>query len=146
MQCYTDLKPPRIFITSWALDSYLELVPCEVSAEEYWSTLRPDILRLTNRTTDPKFNNSLFWGPAQSGQHKDVPCAFKMKWHNMGHSKIQLRLGIIEHKGDYYLCHAWSKTSSHMDYRNGAQLAERRRLIIKNPCDHIKGALHGPST
>lgn len=144
MQCYDDLPSPRVFITSWALDSYLELVPRVVSAEDYWSTLRPDILRLTSRATDPKFNQPSFWGPAQSGPTKMIPQAFKMKWHNIGPGRIQLRLGVIEHEGDYFLCHAWSKTSQHLDFARGGQLLARRNLLTKNPLAYIKGALREP--
>ena len=129
MQCYTDLKPPRIIITSWALDSYRELVPRHVNVEEYWSTLRPDIVRLRHRTTDARFNNPSFWGPAQSGPNKVISQAFKMKWHNIGPGRIQLRLGVVECEGDYYLCHAWSKTSQNQDFQSAMALRDFVRKI-----------------
>lgn len=54
----------RILITEWALDAYAEMVGRDFSKDEYWKVVRPDILRLHQRTTDPRFRDDQFWGPA----------------------------------------------------------------------------------
>jgi len=66
----------RIIITEWALASYGDLHGRYFSTHDYRTKLRPDILRLRTFPSDPRFNQSKFWGPAKRGSDtvpKDSP-------------------------------------------------------------------------
>ena len=134
----------KVLITEWALASYTEFVGRDFSEQEYWEVLRPDILRLYQHKTDACFQNAHFWGPAETGQGKVVQDGWKMKWHNIGHGRIQLRLGVALLDGDAYLCHAWSKTSG-QDYPQGMVLKNRIQKI-KEGNFSLRGVLHEPGT
>lgn len=118
----------RILITEWALASYTELLNESFSKDDYWNILRPDILKLRHYPTDD-FKDSHFWGPAQSNANSNVLDGWKMKWHNIGPGRIQLRLGVAIIKHDVFICHGWSKTRP-QDYREG--------LMLENRIEHIK--------
>lgn len=110
----------EIILTAWALDSYLELKHKGVfDKAEYEQKIRPDVLLLERFPNDSKFKNNKFWSPAtdRSGQIAD---GFKMKWHNVGNGRVQLRLpvGIL---GEAYLCAAYVKVGS----------AQEKRMIAK---------------
>ena len=120
----------RIVITRWGLDSYLDLLHRGVfDSAEYWDVLRPNILKLRDYPDDTLFKKSGSWGPATDRGGKRIKDGWKMKWHNIGNGKVQLRLCIGLVNGDAFLCHAYSKTSPPMDKRMAAKLKERLRLI-----------------
>lgn len=120
----------NIIITSWALDSYLNLThQNQFAPADYKETIRPDVLLLKSfaTTPSPKFSNSKFWSPADL---YGVPIrgAFKMKWHNLGPNSIQLRLqvGFIK---DAFLLAAYVKKGPKMEARQAAKLKTRLELI-----------------
>jgi hypothetical protein len=125
----------EIVITEWALDSYLNLVGKNViSSNDYWNVIRPDVVLLKSMT-DTKFSNSLFWGPAKV-RGVIVQNGYKMKWHNLGNGRIQLRLCVALLNGKIYLCRAFVKSSSFDDERECANLRIFTGYISKN--QHIE--------
>lgn len=131
----------RILITEWGWESYGEMVGDQFSKAEYWQTLRPDIERLFALSSDAKFRDSKFWGPAESAANKPVSDGYKMKWHNMGSGRIQLRLGVVLIGPTAWLCHAWSKTKDAEDQRQCMALRHRITLIRAGQA-RIKGEIH----
>ncbi len=118
----------RILLTEWALSSYTELFGTAFTWEEYRDRIRPDILVLRD-SADTRLRDSRFWSLAESGENSPVPDGFKMKWHNLGPGRVQLRLAVARIGNDNWLCHAYNKTSAPLDYRMGALLRNRIRLI-----------------
>lgn len=119
-----------IVITEWALQSYLDLKQKVVfSDQDYWSVLRPDVERLHNYQSDAKFSSSQFWGPATDRTVGTITHGFKMKWHNLGPGRVQLRLAVAVYAGDAYLCQAYVKSSDKVDKREMAKFKHRIRLI-----------------
>lgn len=89
----------EVIITEWGLQSYISLKAKGVFTDrEYLKTLRPDAnLLKTDDPFDPshpKFSNDKFWGPATS-KGQIVKYGYKMKWHNLGPGKNQLRLCVV---------------------------------------------------
>ena len=81
-----------IIITAWALDSYLELKYNQAfSQNDYQDIIRPDVMRLKSYPNDPKFMSGKFWSIASS-DFGQISGGFKMKWHNLGSNRLQLRL------------------------------------------------------
>lgn len=128
----------RVFITEWALNSYLELRGSHVfSDQEYWLTIRPDILRLKVFPNDPKFSQAKFWSPARDDNQVRLAGGYKMKWHQVGNGCVQLRLtiGILDNK--CYLCEAYVKENNKVDKRKLAifktylQLIQMNRYIVR---------------
>lgn len=116
----------RIVITEWALDAYRRMIDQHLFSEaDYWSTIRPDIQRLFDFPSDPRFGDSNFWGPAKSNPSQIVRDGFKLKWHNLGPGQIQLRLGVALLGSTAWLCGAWNKTSRPMDHLASARLAKQ---------------------
>ncbi len=119
-----------IVITQWALDSYLDLKHSSVfSSIEYKNIIRPDVLLLNQFPNSPKFSNSKFWSLASMGSVV-VSQGFKMKWHNVGNGKIQLRLAVANFS-DFFLCQAYVKENSSLDRREIAKLKTRIQLIAQ---------------
>lgn len=89
----------EVIITEWGLQSYISLKDQAIFRDtDYKTILRPDAeLLKTDDPFDPKhqkFSNSKFWGPATYlGQI--LKFGFKMKWHNFGQGKVQLRLCVV---------------------------------------------------
>lgn len=122
--------PLEIVITEWALQSYLDLVGSDqVTRKEYMTVLRPDILRLKQYPLDDSFKTSSFWGRATLRGGVPVEDGYKMKWHNIGNGKVQLRLCVAMIKGVAYLCQAYVKGNDATDKRNAATLLVRIDLI-----------------
>ncbi|MCB0330568.1 MAG: hypothetical protein KDD70_12915 [Bdellovibrionales bacterium] len=124
----------RVIITEWALEAYLNLKHKRVfTVEDYKETIRPDVERLKAGMpfADPKFQNSKFWSPANDKNGKTIPDAYKMKWHNLGNGKVQLRLLVVIHAGDAYLCQAYVKDKPQLDYREAAKLKIHMRKIYE---------------
>ena len=129
-----------IFITQWALDSYLDLKHRGVIDNNFYkSTLRPDVLLLANFPASPKFSNGKFWSVATIGS-VIVSDGFKMKWHHVGSGLVQLRLPVF-HKRDFYLCQAYVKLNSSQDRREVAKFKARIQLILQGQytvCGRLK--------
>lgn len=89
----------EVIITEWGLQSYIDQKRLGIFTDaDYKTHLRPGVVLL--KTDDPfdknhpKFSNDKFWGPAKS-KGKIVKFGYKMKWHNFGPGKVQLRLCIV---------------------------------------------------
>lgn len=118
----------EVILTEWGLQSYIELKSRSIfSNEEYKFALRPDAELL--KTADPfdpshpKFSNSKFWGPA-TFRKRIIKCGYKMKWHNIGPGRVQLRLCVVITKGQTYICNAYVKDDK-------TEAREMARLKIK---------------
>lgn len=105
-----------VVITEWALNAYLDLKhDSAFTRDEYWGTIRPDVELLRGYPADPKFGNGKFWSQATvSG--KPIPDGFKMKWHQIGPGRVQLRTPVTI-QGDAFLCEAYVKGSEKDDKR-----------------------------
>lgn len=100
-----------LILTNWALDSYLLLIHSHILIkEEFLDVIKPDVLLLKDGFPSPheKFNQSKFWGEATK-DGKIIQNAFKMKWHNIGDGKVQLRLCVIILKTNINICNAYVK-------------------------------------
>src|SRR5688500_18731043 len=96
-----------VVITEWALQSYLDLKHRDVfSDQDYWEILRPDVELLRDYDNATKFRLSTFWGPATDRSGNTVQYGFKMKWHNLGPGRAQLRLAVALFSSRVYLCQA----------------------------------------
>jgi hypothetical protein len=89
----------EVIIKEWGLQSYLDLKAQGVFTDsEYKNQLRPDAELLKTSDpfdkNDPKFGNDKFWGPAKF-TGKIIKFGHKMKWHNLGPGKVQLRLCVV---------------------------------------------------
>ncbi len=119
-----------VVITEWALQAYTDLKGRNVfTDQDYWSTLRPDVERLRTYPSDPKFSHSGFWSPAQDKGGVVVASGFKMKWHNLGPGRVQLRLAVALHGGEALLCQAYVKDSATKDFREIAKFRGHISLI-----------------
>jgi hypothetical protein len=120
----------EIVITEWALDSYIQLLSIKAFTKaEYRETIRPDVKRLKIFPNDTKFNSNNFWSPASDHQTgHNIPDGFKMKWHNMGPGKVQLRLpvGILK---DAVLFEAYVKKNSKQEKRMLARFKTHLQLV-----------------
>lgn len=119
----------EIIITAWALDSYLDMKHNRVfSKEEYRDTIRPDVSLLKDYPDDPKFKNDKFWSVATDRTGNKIENGYKMKWHQIGHGKVQLRLsvGIFS---DAFLCEAYVKKDEKHEKRKLAIFKIRLELI-----------------
>lgn len=113
----------NVFITDWALQSYLDLKHGHVfSRQEYTTRIRPDVELLRVFPNDPKFALSNFWGPATDKSGNVIPWGYKMKWHNIGNGQVQLRLLVAVINGNAFLCRAYVKTNANVDKRECVKL------------------------
>lgn len=120
-----------VIISQWALDSYLDLKHNNTfSEDEYQNKIRPDVLLLRAYPAAPKFQNAKFWSQATDNSKQRIPDGFKMKWHNVGNGKVQLRLpvGIFSNA---FLCGAYVKTNDKEDKRRLAKFKVHLELIRK---------------
>ena len=129
----------EIIITEWALQSYINLKTRAVfSDQDYKEILRPDVeLLKTDDPFDPahpKFSNDKFWGPA-TFRNQIIKYGHKMKWHNLGSGKNQLRLSIVIAETELggikkkrsFLCTAYVKD----DKREKAEMAKMKIKVRK---------------
>ena len=119
----------EIVITEWALDSYLNLVAQQAfTAQEYKMVIRPDVERLKTYPADPKFQSHKFWSQAQDPRAGVISDGYKMKWHNIGNGKVQLRLpvGLLN---DAVLCQAYVKQNDKQERRMLAKFKTHLQLI-----------------
>jgi hypothetical protein len=119
-----------IIITDWALDSYLELYSIHVfTDDEYKKTIRPDARRLKSYPNDEKFKNGKFWSPATDPiKNRPIPDGYKMKWHNIGPGKVQLRLPVGMMK-EAVLCKAYVKKNTKQERRMLAVFKTHLQLV-----------------
>ena len=125
-----------IVLTQWALDSYLDLKHTKAfSPSDYQETLRPDVKLLESFPSNGNFSNSKFWSPATVDQGP-LPNGYKMKWHNLGERRVQLRLTVglgfdEELLNTAFLCHAYVKTDPKFEIRQILKFKTRLELIRK---------------
>jgi len=125
-----------IVLTQWALDSYLDLKHAKAfSPSDYKETLRPDVKLLESFPSNEKFSNSRFWSPATVGKDP-LPNGYKMKWHNLGEQRVQLRLTVglgfdQELLNTGFLCEAYIKTDAKFEHRQLLKFKTRLDLIRK---------------
>lgn len=91
--------------------------------------IRPDVKLLGSYPTPVKFQNDKFWGPATDRANQAIPRGFKMKWHNVGPGRIQLRLAVALTLAQAFLCQGYVKDSISRDKREAAKLKSRINLI-----------------
>lgn len=118
----------EIVITEWALQSYLELTDV-FTEKEYKEMLRPDAELLHNYPQHPKFRNDKFWGPCKDKSGKIIRQGYKMKWHNIGPGRVQLRLLIAMIGEKAYLCNSYVKDNENTDFREMIKLKIKIQLI-----------------
>ncbi|EKD54322.1 MAG: hypothetical protein ACD_60C00094G0002 [uncultured bacterium] len=130
-----------LIITEWALNSYLELKQNRIfSNEEYDTVIRPDVLLLKSYPNDPKFNQGKFWSAAQDRNNKKIPFGYKMKWHQIGNGKVQLRLTVGLLGSECFLCEAYVKNDEKLDRRKLAKFKGYLELI-RQGCYTIRGKI-----
>lgn len=143
-----SLQVPQwnVIITEWALDSYLNLKHAQVFTDhEYWTVLRPDVklLRAGIPSSHPKFANPKFWGPAKQG-NVVLGNAYKMKWHQIGPGKVQLRLPVTAGRQagvpSAFLCECYEKRNASYEQRMMAKFKRHMNLIALNRYTY-RGAL-----
>ena len=121
----------EIVITEWALDSYLDLLSRNAfTREEYKKTIRPDVRCLHSYPKDPKFKSGKFWSPASNPRGgRSIQNGYKMKWHNLGPGKVQLRLpiGILRQA---VLCEAYVKENARQEKRKLARFKTHLQLVM----------------
>lgn len=121
-------------ITEWALDSYLDLKHRRVFDDaDYRGTLRPDVVLLREGipSPHPKFGNSKFWSSATLNGAA-LPGGYKMKWHNLGPGRVQLRLTVASltlGNPAALLCEAYVKDSDATDRRKLARFKSHMNQI-----------------
>jgi hypothetical protein len=135
----------EIVITQWALDSYLELKHEEqFSNTDYKGTIRPDVLLLLQYPKNVRFDNGKFWSQATIAGNP-LSCGFKMKWHNLGDRRIQLRLPVglgfpDKLAGLAFLLNAYVKSDAKFEARQLVKMRTRLQLI-KKQIIHERGRL-----
>lgn len=134
-------KDMEIIITQWAFDSYLDLVSQNVFArQEYFSVIRPDVMLLKTYPGNPKFQNGKFWSPANDRNGLIIQAGYKMKWHQVGNGKVQLRLTVGIFGDECFLCEAYVKKDEKTDKRKLAKFKGYLELI-RHGCYTIRGKL-----
>lgn len=127
----------KVNITEWATDSYFDLVVSQkaVSVNAYKTVIRPDVELIKTETSFPfqnqKFSNHRFWSAATVGG-VTISAGFKMKWHNFGSGKFQLRLCIGILNNEAFLCRAYVKDQKSEKREMANFKIHARRLVIGN--------------
>jgi hypothetical protein len=131
-----------VVITEWGLQSYLDLRGSNTfTRDDYRDIIRPDVERLkTYDPQDPVFQNARLWGPAEDYAGNRIADGHKMKWHNIGPGRVQLRVFVAVLNGEAYLCQAYSKTSKHLEGREAAKFKTYIQAI-KNGRYHRRGVI-----
>ena len=126
-----SLQQWDVVITDWALGSYLDLKHGQVfTDQDYWNVLRPDVelLRTGIPSTNSKFGNPKFWGPAKQGSVV-LSGGYKMKWHQLGPGQVQLRLPLMAGSSTAFLCEAYVKSNAATENRKMARFKTHMNLI-----------------
>jgi len=103
----------NIIITQWALDAYLNIRGIVFTKQEFDTLIKPDVMLLRHYPSASKFQNGKFWSIAGHG----IKAGFKIKWHQIGNGKVQLRLLVGLIKQDFYLCEAYHKRNEKFEQR-----------------------------
>jgi len=120
----------EIINTEWGLNSYLELKSKRVFTDsEFRQVLKPDVMLLQNFPHHEKFNQNRFWSPAEDRNGKIIPDCYKMKWHQIGNGRVQLRLTVMITNYVCYLCEAYVKDNEKTEKRMLAKLKVYAELI-----------------
>lgn len=120
----------EIVLTAWALDSYLNLKHQGVfSVKEYKNHIRPSVLVLKDFPHDPQLSNGKFWSRATDRSGNLIPDGYKMKWHNIGNGKVQLRLTVGIFSNEAFLCEAYVKGNAKEEQRRLAKFKVYLELI-----------------
>ena len=118
-----------IVITQWALDAYLDLKHKNVfSKKEFDTKIKQDVKLLEQYPSVAKFNNEKFWSSAKDKSGKTIAHGFKMKWHQVGNGKVQLRLPVAI-LGKAFLCESYVKLNDKVDKRKLAKFKAHIQLI-----------------
>ena len=111
----------EILITEWALNSYLDLKHKNVfDQNEFDGIIKPDVKLLRHYPNNIKFRSNKFWSQAVDGSNNVMSSGFKMKWHQMGCGKIQLRLPVAV-LNNHFLCEAYVKSNEKTEKRKMAK-------------------------
>ncbi len=117
-------------ITEWALDSYLRLIYEKAfSKTEYRETIRPDVERLKNYPSDPKFQLGAFWGRATDLRSLTIQDGYKMKWRKIGSGRVHLRVAVAIVNRAAFLCRGYVKANENIDRREMAKFKNHIRDI-----------------
>jgi hypothetical protein len=114
-------------------NSYLDLKHRNVfSPVEYKTVIRPDVLLLREGLPSPhaKFANNKFWSPAEL-KNQVLPGGFKMKWHNIGPGKVQLRLPVMQGGQEVFLCESYVKENASQEERRLAKFKSHMNLVAQ---------------
>lgn len=115
-----------IVITEWAFQSYLELKhKGAFTMSQYHNELRPAAMKLAVYPNDSIFRDGRKWGPAQDKNGLIIENGFKLKWHNMGHGRVQLRCLVVIWNETAFLCDSYIKTSDSLDKRRCSRLKSK---------------------
>ena len=82
-------------------------------------------MKLSVYPKDPFFRDSKKWGPAQDKNGVDIEYGYKLKWHNMGNGKVQLRCLVVIWNDTAFLCDSYIKTSDSLDKRRCSRLKNK---------------------
>lgn len=119
----------NIVITQWGLNSYLNLKHKKVFDQaEFDTKIKPDVKLLKRYPNDPKFGNGKFWSQATDKNSHSILAGFKMKWHQVGNGRVQLRLPVAI-LNDAFLCEGYVKSNDKVDKRMMAKLKTHIQLI-----------------
>jgi len=119
----------NIVITQWALDAYLDLKHKRVfNQQEFDTKIKPDVRLLKHFPSDPKFARGKFWSPATDRGGHVMSGGFKMKWHQIGNGRVQLRLPVAV-LGQAFLCAGYVKSNDKVDKRMLAKFKTHIQLI-----------------
>lgn len=122
----------EVINTHWAVESSLKLIESRVfSKKEYNEIVRPDVLLLKHFPRHEKFANSKFWGLA-TVRGQIIKHGFKMKWHNIGNGKVQLRLAVAIMNQKAFLCQWYVKRDEKTDQRELNKFKIKIQKITEN--------------
>lgn len=117
-----------IVITQWALDSYLDLRHENVfTKNEFDNKIKLDVRLLIAYPGHPKFKNGKFWSSVSYIGY-GLGGGFKMKWHQVGNGRVQLRLPVAVFDRAY-LCEGYVKKNDKVDKRKLARFKTHLQLI-----------------
>lgn len=117
-----------ILITEFALDAYHDLSDY-FDKDDYWDVIRPAAEKLKNYPLDPVFENPKFWGPAKDKSGELIKNLYKLKFHNFGPGKVQLRQLVALFGDKAYLLKAYIKSTEKYDFRQMAKAKVHVDLI-----------------
>lgn len=118
--------------TQWSFDSLRKLINDHAFAKSvYQNLILPDVLLLKLFPKHEKFLNDKFWSFATLNG-KIIKYGFKMKWHNIGNGRVQLRvaIAIINHR--IYLCQWYVKSNEKVDQKEMIKLRVKIQKIMQN--------------